>query len=51
MKARISILTIGLDDLERFLAFYREGLGLHTPGIFGREFEHGPSRSSMYRPV
>jgi len=41
MKARITLLTIGVDDLERSLAFYRNGLGLPTEGIVGREFEHG----------
>ena len=41
MKPRISVLTIGVDDLERALAFYRDGLGLRTDGIIGREFEHG----------
>jgi uncharacterized glyoxalase superfamily protein PhnB len=37
----ISLLTIAVDDLERAVAFYRDGLGLATPGIVGREFEHG----------
>ena len=41
MKARISVLTIGVANLERSLAFYREGLGLPTKGIVGRELEHG----------
>jgi len=41
MKPRISVLTLGVADLERSLAFYRDGLGLHTAGIVGREFEHG----------
>jgi catechol 2,3-dioxygenase-like lactoylglutathione lyase family enzyme len=41
MKPRISVLTIGVDDLERSLAFYRDGLGFPTEGIVGREFEHG----------
>jgi catechol 2,3-dioxygenase-like lactoylglutathione lyase family enzyme len=41
MKPRITLLTIGVDDLERAVAFYRDGLGLPTPGIVGREFEHG----------
>ena len=41
MKPRISVLTIGVDNLERALAFYRDGLGLQTPGIVGTEFEHG----------
>lgn len=41
MKPRISVLTVGVADLERSLAFYRDGLGLPTEGIVGREFEHG----------
>jgi hypothetical protein len=48
MKPRISLLTLGVDDLERALAFCRDGLGLSTPGIVGTEFEqvgcsHGAS--------
>jgi uncharacterized protein len=41
MKPRISVLTIAVSDLERSLSFYRDGLGLPTEGIVGREFEHG----------
>jgi catechol 2,3-dioxygenase-like lactoylglutathione lyase family enzyme len=41
MKPRITVITIGVDDLERSLAFYRDGLGLPTKGIFGTEFEYG----------
>jgi uncharacterized protein len=41
MKARITVLTIGVDDLEGSVRFYREGLGLPTDGITGTEFEHG----------
>lgn len=41
MKPRITVLTLGVDDLERAVAFYRDGLGLHTDGIIGKEFEHG----------
>lgn len=41
MKPRISVLTLGVADLERAVAFYRDGLGLPTKGIVGREFEHG----------
>ena len=40
MKPRITVLTIGVDDLERSVAFYRD-LGFTTKGIVGREFEHG----------
>lgn len=41
MKPRITVITIGVDDLERSLRFYRDGLGLKTDGIVGEEFEHG----------
>ena len=41
MKPRITILTLGVDDLESSYKFYHEGLGLPTVGIVGREFEHG----------
>jgi uncharacterized protein len=41
MKPRISFITLGVDDLERALAFYRDGLGFGTKGIVGTEFEHG----------
>jgi uncharacterized protein len=38
MQARIHVLTLAVDDLDRALAFYREGLGLHSPGVIGTEF-------------
>lgn len=41
MQARISVITLGVDDLERALRFYRDGLGFATEGIVGAEFEHG----------
>ena len=41
MKPRITVITIGVDDLERSLSFYRDGLGFQTQGIIGKEFEHG----------
>jgi uncharacterized protein len=41
MKPRISVFTLGVADLEQSLEFYRDGLGLPTEGIIGREFEHG----------
>ena len=41
MKPRISLITLGVDDLERSLRFYRDGLGLKTEGIVGKQFEHG----------
>jgi hypothetical protein len=41
MKPRISFITLAVDDLERSLKFYRDGLGLPTRGIVGTEFEYG----------
>ena len=41
MKPRITLLTLGVDDLERSLRFYRDGLGLKTEGIVGKQFERG----------
>jgi catechol 2,3-dioxygenase-like lactoylglutathione lyase family enzyme len=41
MKPRITLITIGVDDLERSLRFYRDGLGLRSDGIVGEEYEHG----------
>lgn len=41
MKPRISVLTLAVVDLDRAIAFYRDGMGLTTEGIIGTEFEHG----------
>lgn len=41
MKPRVTVITLGVDNLDRAVAFYRDGLGLKTDGIIGREFEHG----------
>jgi catechol 2,3-dioxygenase-like lactoylglutathione lyase family enzyme len=41
MKPYVTLITLGVDDLERSLRFYRDGLGLPTKGIVGTEFEHG----------
>ncbi|SRR5258706_12743742 len=41
MKPRITLVSLGVDDLEISLAFYRDGLGLKTKGIGGSEFENG----------
>lgn len=41
MKPRITVITIGVEDLEVSLRFYRDGLGFPTEGIVGKEFEHG----------
>ena len=41
MRPYIKVITLGVEDLERSLTFYRDGLGLPTEGIIGTEFENG----------
>jgi predicted lactoylglutathione lyase len=41
MKPRSTIITLGVEDLEGSLTFYRDGLGLPTQGIIGQAFEYG----------
>jgi len=41
MNPHITLITLAVDDLERAVAFYRDGLGLPTKGIVGREIENG----------
>ena len=41
MKPRVTLITLGVDDLERSLRFYRDGLGFPTKGIVGTEHENG----------
>jgi catechol 2,3-dioxygenase-like lactoylglutathione lyase family enzyme len=33
MEPRLDVITLAVDDLERSLAFYRDGLGLPTKGV------------------
>lgn len=39
MEPRIHVLTLAVNDLDRALAFYRDGLGLDSRGVVGAEFE------------
>ena len=39
MQPRIHVLTLAVDDLHGSLRFYREGLGLESPGVIGTEFK------------
>jgi catechol 2,3-dioxygenase-like lactoylglutathione lyase family enzyme len=41
MQPMITLITLGVDDLERSLRFYRDGLGFPTEGIVGEQFEYG----------
>jgi catechol 2,3-dioxygenase-like lactoylglutathione lyase family enzyme len=46
MKPQIHSITLAVADLERALAFYRDGLGLPTSGISGTQYpgdEHEPA--------
>ncbi len=51
MKPRLTVITVGVDDLEQALRFYRNGLGLTTEGIIGQEFEHGAVAFFYLEPV
>lgn len=41
MQPRITVIALGVDDLEASLRFYRDGLGFATEGIVGSQFEFG----------
>lgn len=41
MEPRFTVLTLGVDDVERSFKFYRDGLGFPSQGIIGKEYEHG----------
>lgn len=51
MKPRITVITLGVDDLARAVTFYRDGLGFTTEGIIGTEFEHGAVAFLIWSPV
>jgi hypothetical protein len=38
VSARIHVITLAVADLDRAVAFYRDGIGLGTPRVFGHEF-------------
>jgi catechol 2,3-dioxygenase-like lactoylglutathione lyase family enzyme len=38
MEPRINVITLAVDDLGRALDFYRNGLGLESDGVVGKEF-------------
>jgi catechol 2,3-dioxygenase-like lactoylglutathione lyase family enzyme len=39
MEPRLNVITLAVNDLEKSLAFYRDGLGLPTKGIIATEFK------------
>jgi uncharacterized protein len=38
MVGHIDVITLAVTDLDRALAFYRDGLGLESRGVVGKEF-------------
>ena len=38
MNPSINVITLAVGDLDRALVFYRDGLGLVSPGVIGTEF-------------
>jgi catechol 2,3-dioxygenase-like lactoylglutathione lyase family enzyme len=38
MESRVHVITLAVADLDRALAFYREGLGLDSAGVIGTEY-------------
>jgi uncharacterized protein len=39
MEPRLNVITLAVNDLEKSLAFYRDGLDLPTKGIIATEFK------------
>lgn len=50
MKPHISIITLAVDNLEKSVRFYRDGLGLKTRGIVGADFEYGAAAIFELQP-
>jgi catechol 2,3-dioxygenase-like lactoylglutathione lyase family enzyme len=38
VEARIDVITLAVADLDRALAFYRDGLGLPSAGVIGTQY-------------
>jgi len=38
MESRIHVITLAVGNLEKALEFYRDGLGLESPGVIGTEW-------------
>jgi catechol 2,3-dioxygenase-like lactoylglutathione lyase family enzyme len=38
MDARVDVITLAVENLDRALAFYGDGLGLESPGITGTQW-------------
>ena len=51
MEPRLNAITLAVDDLERAVRFYRDGLGLPTDGIFGTAKDAGVEHSGAGGPA
>jgi hypothetical protein len=43
MEPRIHVITLAVEDPDRALAFYRDGLGLDSAGVIGAEYHDDQS--------
>ena len=50
MNLGVNVITLGVEDLETAVNFYRDGMGLTTDGIVGTEFEFGAVAFFDLRP-
>jgi catechol 2,3-dioxygenase-like lactoylglutathione lyase family enzyme len=52
LTPRIHVITLGVGDLDRAVAFYRDGLGLPSEGITGTQYpgddEHPAGAAAMF---
>jgi catechol 2,3-dioxygenase-like lactoylglutathione lyase family enzyme len=52
MKPRIHVVTLAVSDPDRAPTFYRDGLGLQSPGVIGTEFagdeQHPAGAAAMF---
>jgi len=46
MEPHIDVITLAVGDLDRSLAFYRDGLGLETTGVVATEFVDDETNAS-----
>ena len=49
MRPSVRVITLGVDDLERSLTFYRDGLGLPTDGIVAKNSSTAPWSSFIWQ--
>ena len=51
MKPRITLITLGVDDLERAVAFYRDGLACRPEALLVESLSTGRSPSLTSSPA